>query len=88
VLILSFHTNSLFSDKVEWSNHTIQLKHPIVIDIEYTDYFLEGHTEEFDIFLAVSEIEELKVTLKKSFLLYGMFIQRNRMRSLLERQKK
>jgi len=63
----SKHTNSLFFDKVEWSKHIIQLKHPIDIDVVYTDGFLEGHNEELDIFLAASDIEQLRSDFEEEF---------------------
>ncbi|AKB64930.1 hypothetical protein [Methanosarcina mazei] len=63
----SKHTNSLFFDKVRWENHILQFKHPIAVDIVYTNDFLEGNNEELGIFLAASDIEQLKRNFEEDF---------------------
>ena len=61
------HTNSLFFDEVKWSNHIIQLKHPIAIDVVYTDDLLEGQNEELNIFLASHDIKQLRSDFQEEF---------------------
>lgn len=63
----SERNNSLFFETIKWDNYKIQLKQPVALDIDFSDDFWEGSNEDLGIYLATSDLDQLKKDFNEEF---------------------